>query len=481
MKRLFVRTPALGLLLALWLAGCALTPPYQREQATQWPQQPSRWQARSPHQGQVSDLRAWWAQWQDPALSQMIEAAQTESASLAQAAARITAARGQITGSLAAAQPSVDASAAATRQESASPNGVLLYNQVSLQFQTRWELDLFGRLAQQQAGAQAQWQARTLDWHEARVSLAAEVAQSYSQYRYCEQLQQLLTQERDSYRQSSLWAEQAHRAGLQAQADWARLEAAAQQAENQLLQQSAECERQVKGLVQLTGMSEPTLRTLLQTRAGLWPQPAHFAISSIPADILAQRPDVARAEREMAVAHAALGQAEAERYPQLSLNGSIGLLHLQGLGQSANAHPWSIGPSLSVPIFDAGLRRANVETARAQYEAAASSYRAQARQAVAEVEQALVWLDSLNVRQTAVQQTTAKTREVEQADAERQRLGWLSLAELELSRRQRLQAERTQLQWRDEQIRAWIALYRAVGGGWSQPAPDSSTLARKTS
>ena len=133
---------------------------------------------------------------------------------------------------------------------------------------------------------------------------------------------------------------------------------------------------------------------------------------------------------------------------------------------------WSVGPALSLPLLDGGRRAANVESARGQYAAAVSAYQARARAAVREVEDALVRLDAAARRlpdaQTAAQGYTAS---FEAAQA-RQRAGLGSLVEAEDARRVALAAQAGVVALRHERAAAWIALYRAAGGGWdAAPAP----------
>ena len=126
---------------------------------------------------------------------------------------------------------------------------------------------------------------------------------------------------------------------------------------------------------------------------------ARLVVASLPADTLAQRPDLFAAQRDIAAARAELGGAQAQRYPRIALSGSIGALHYNAAGSSGEMATWSIGPlALSVPLFDGGRREAGVTAAQARYEESVALYRAQVRQAVREVEQALVTLQSTQAR-----------------------------------------------------------------------------------
>ncbi len=119
-------------------------------------------------------------------------------------------------------------------------------------------------------------------------------------------------------------------------------------------------------------------------------------MDALPAQVLAQRPDVYNAEREVAAASADVASAQAQRYPRLTLSGSVGAAQVRMGGVTTDLNTWNyIGPlALSVPIFDGGRRAAQTDAAQARYDEAASQYRAKVRQAVSEVEQALVRLQS---------------------------------------------------------------------------------------
>ncbi|WP_170942317.1 TolC family protein, partial [Noviherbaspirillum denitrificans] len=184
--------------------------------------------------------------------------------------------------------------------------------------------------------------------------------------------------------------------------------------------------------------------------------------------LLSQRPDVFAAEREVAAAAAEIGGARAQRFPRLSLSGSIGRANFRSGGVDADLSTWSIGPlAMSLPLFDGGRRAANVEAAEARYEAAAAAYRARVRQAVREVEEALVNLQSTAARGEDARISVEGYRTSFTATEARYKAGLASLVELEEARRNRLTAENALVALERERRSAWVALYRAAGGGWT--------------
>jgi NodT family efflux transporter outer membrane factor (OMF) lipoprotein len=425
------------------------------------------WQAPLPQGGQSVDLTRWWQQFNDLALDALIFTSQSASPSIAQAAARIEQARAVAVAADAVAWPSVDATASASRGTLNIGTDILQVNQARIGLQAGWELDLFGRIRREREAATARLEARTDDWHEARVSLAADVATQYLQFRFCEALVAISLADAQSRAGTAAVTIKAAQAGFQAPAAAALTQASAAEAASRLTAQRAECEIAVKSLVALTGQDEPTVRQWLSATAGSLPVPKAFEVKAVPAALLSQRPDLAAAERALAAASADIGVAEGDRYPRLSLLGSVAPLGLRTGSFSGSLLTWSIGPSVSLPIFDAGRRAANVDAAKAAYTAAEVEYRARARQAVREVEEALVRLDSAARRETDARTAARGYQLALDAAQVRWKTGLGSLLELEEARRYALAANSTLVTVRRDRVGAWVALYRALGGGWS--------------
>lgn len=459
---------AAALLAALALAGCASLAPATTPAPP--PAPAAQWQAPLPAADPAADLKRWWQQFNDPLLAQLIESAQAASPTIAAARARIEQARAARVAGGAALGPTLDASASASRGrfDLASPVGT----SAGAGLQAAWEIDLFGGNRAGHDAAQARLDGAQALWHDARISVAAETASSYLALRACEA--QLAQTEFDaaSRAETARLTELAAKAGFQAPASADLARASAAQGNATLTQQRAACDLAVKSLVAMTALAEPELRTkLLAGRAAL-PQPAQIGVAQVPAQLLAQRPDLANAERELAAAAADAAQARAQRYPRFALAGNITLSRFESGGISTSGTLWSIGPvSVSLPIFDGGVRRANAEAAQARYDAAAVNYAASLRTAVREVESALVALQSTAGRgddaRTAAEGFERSYRAVES----RYRGGLASLFELEDARRTAVAAQSALIELQRERVAAWISLYRALGGGWTPADP----------
>ena len=449
--------------LPLALGACATTAPPAQVAAPP----PTAWQAPLPHQGSLGDMARWWTQLGDPLLVELIDAAQAVSPGIAQAQARIAQARAAQVSSRAALLPSLDAQASASRGLNEQLARVATTAQAGLQ--ASWEIDLFGANRAAKTAADERLAGAQALWHEARVSVAAEVAQQTSSLRTC--LAQLDVTERDaqSRGETSRLSELSERAGFTAPATAALARASAAEAQARVAQQRMQCDVEVKTLVALTGWEEPTLRARLAAPVAAAPDTL-FAIAVLPAQVLAQRPDVYNAERDVAAASADVGSAQAQRYPRLSLSGSVGTAWVRAGGVTTDLNTWTIGPlALSLPLFDAGRRAAQTDAAQARYDEAAALYRAKVRQAVSEVEQALVRLQSTAERSASARTAVQGYRASFDATEARWRGGLASLVELEDARRTALAAENALVALRHERQAAWVALYRAAGGGWNAP------------
>ena len=464
-------TYSLAVCAALTLTACATTTPPLPVAI----QAPAAWQAPLPHQGSLQALSQWWTRLNDPLLVELIAAAQAISPGLAQAQSRVAQARASQVASRAALGPTLDGQAQASRGFNEQLATLATTAQAGLQ--ASWEIDLFGANAAAKSAADQRLEGAQALWHEARVSVAAEVAQQTSSLRTCQAQWALAERNAHSRRETARLSSLSERAGFTAPATAALARASAADGTARAAQQRMQCDVDTKTLVALTGWDEPALRIRLQTA----PPPAApdglFAIATVPAEVLAQRPDVYNAEREVAAAHADLDQAQAQRYPRLSLTGTVGAAWVRTGGVTTDLSTWSIGPlALSVPLLDGGRRSAQVDAAQARYTEAAALYRARVRQAVSEVEQALVRLQGTAERSESARSAASGYRASLDATTARWRAGLASLVELEDARRTALAAENALLALQHERQLAWIALYRAAGGGWDgQPAIASHT------
>lgn len=476
---------------AVLLSACSLTRPPASVSAPV----PAQWHAPLPAGwsgpatiGSLPALTDWWRQLDDPLLVELIDAAQAVSPTLASAAARIAEARATRVAAGAALLPSLDGALTGTRSNSgtsaggssASGGGLSAAPITTLQanVQSQWEVDLFGRLGADRDAAETRLANADAKWHDARISAAAETANAYFAERACRQ--QLAVSESDarSRSETARLTDLSARAGFTAPADAALTRASAADASARLTQQRAQCEVQRKALVALTGLDERALVQKLAAAPAERTLPAVQAVASVPAALLTQRPDVYASELAVAAASAEVGSAEAERYPRLTLSGSIGRMQYRASGFQQTLESWSVGPlTLTLPLLDGGARAANTDAAKARYAEAVALYRNNVRQAVSEVEQALVNLQATDARTGDADTAVRNYQASFDATQARYQSGLASLFELEDARRTLFAAQTSRVALQRERTEAWVSLYRATGGGWTRPGATPYTPA----
>jgi outer membrane protein, multidrug efflux system len=430
----------------------------------------SAWQGPLPAADRAADLRQWWAQFDDPLLLQLIDAAQAASPSISAAANRVAQARAARTAAGAALGPQAGATAALSRGSGDAGAGVASTGSAGLQ--ASWELDLFGAGRAGRDAAQARLEGAQAAWHDARIVLASEVATSHVELRACEAQRELTRLDTASRTETTRLTELSARAGFRAPADAALARASAAQGRILLSQQQAQCDLLVKSLVALTALDETALRQRLAAASGRLPQAAPVALASLPAALLQQRPDLVAAARQVAAAAADQTERSARRWPQLSLSGAVGRVRVSSAAGTFGDSTWSLGPlALSLPLFDGGTRAADVDAARAAYDDAVLQLQARLRTAVREVEDALVQLQSTAARIDDTRAAAADFEASLTATDARYRGGLGSLFELEDARRNAVAARSGVVALQRDRLVAWISLYRALGGGWDASTP----------
>ncbi|MGZ4968251.1 MAG: efflux transporter outer membrane subunit [Methylobacter sp.] len=471
------------------LAGCSVFPDYVRPAIDT----PAHWQAQRTKPERETEFLDWWSQFNDPVLTRLLQAAEQDNPTLEQAVASIASARASLAGAGAGGLPSLTAKTTYSRSKGGSAYGTSsqtttgssagfttgISQVLSGSLDASWELDLFGKFAFSQQAEQARLTAAELTWQNAKISLAAEVASNYVSYRACElaatAYQNAIASKQDTARLTGVLAH----AGFSSSADAVLAEASLHAGESSLIAQRAECDNTIKALVALTDLAEADLRAWLSGGSGI-PTPAQFQVDSVPADLLTQRPDLAADERKLAAAGADIGNAVAKRYPSVSLTGSIGKRKTETSGLTLSSNTWSIGPTITLPIFDGGDLRSKVDSAEAGYAGALATYRSDIRAAIKEVEQALVNLSGAEQREIAEGRSAEQYRQYFRAAEINWRAGGLSLLSLEDARGQMITQEISHISQQQNRVQYWIALYKALGGGWRDQGTQLSAGNRRS-
>ena len=471
--------PTLGLCLTLLLAGCAAVGPDYVPPKLSDAGVPGQWTSGSDMAGSdkavanTSPAFQWWAELDDPLLNQMVTEGFRTSPTLGIAVARVSQARAAYAGTRAAELPAITGDAESER--SASDSSGKPSTDSWLSTNASWEIDLFGAVRRGNEGAAARAAAQQATLADVRVSLAADITDAYLSFRACQSNVALSEQDVVSREATEKLTAASVTEGFTAPYQAIRSKASVAEAKTQLASTRAYCARQENLLTRLTGIPRPELMKQLAGKpTGLdrLPVPRHFGVA-IPAQSLTQRPDIRAAERKVAAASADIGLAEADRYPRLTLNGSLGY-EVEGTGGGALSFgTWSFGPSLSLPIFDGGRRKAAVDVAKARYDEALAEFKAKARNAIQEVEDALTRYAAAHERAENARVSANQYQQFFKTVEIRYREGASNLLELEDARRSMLDAQQTLLNVMQERLQAWVALNRATGGA-AQYEPDST-------
>ncbi len=454
---------------------------------------PAGWSAASGAGTASEPPVRWWQGFADAELDSLVERAVAANLDLALARARILEARALRDVAAGARLPELDARAAYTRSQlsgntrQGSITGAQPRNLFDVGFDARWEIDHFGTNRNAVMAAEAGLAAAEEGRRDALVSLLGEIAREYVELRGSQQEIALTRANAEAQRQTLALTRARFQAGLATDLDVARAQALVSGTEAQVPSFQVQVSSGVHRLSVLLGEAPGRLESELGEekplpRAG----PALEGLAAgVPSDLLRRRPDIRRAERELAGAAALTAQATADLYPKLSLGASAGLqsAHSGDLLESGSK-TWSIGPSLLATIFDGDRLRAMVRVQNARQEQALVRYRQTVLSAMEEVENALSAVARERERRKSLEEALAASRRAlelandlhlrglvdffEVLDAQRSQL----LAETELARSETALSSQT------------VSLYKALGGGWEDrpeappaeaPAPRSGT------
>ena len=383
------------------------------------------------------------------------------------------AARSEVAQSRAGLFPAVSANAAANAngQRQSGGGATLTTNSRNLNagLDALWELDLFGFNQSLTDAARAREAQASALLGDVATTVSAEVATIYLSLRTSQMLEAIYAQDSAATAQTASLTNLKIKAGFEAQANAGLAEGDAAESANRLIAQREQTALFVKALVTLTNQNEAGLRAILKLDAtpSALPAPTQFKVETVPAQLLNQRADVAAAAANVMAASADFRASQADQYPRISLLGNIGLGRITTSGSTTNNRTWSVGPSITLPILDAGKRQAATDAARARTDVAQANFEQVALRAVQETEEGLVRLDSATARAKTAQDAVRGYVSYLEGAQLRHKNGLASLLELAQAQRTTVAANAALLQVQRERVHAWIALYKALGGGWT--------------
>jgi len=440
----------IGLGAALALAACstAIVQPAPKQVVS------ARFTSGAPQAGAAPDT-GWWAQFNDAGLNALLALSHENSPDLRSAAAAVMKARAAAGQSSADLYPGLTGTASHTV---AKEDGAARARSDSASLDASWEVDLFGRVRQTAAAARLSAAAEEAAFAGAYTSLSAEVADYYVQYRACRMVEAIYRQSVASQGETRKATAELAGAGLSPEADRALADANAATTAISLESQRAECRVIAQTLAVTVGASQGQIDAILAKGGGL-PAARAFRISEIPTEALRQRPDVIEAELNFASAMKTMGAAEADLFPKLSLSGAVSL---------GNPQSWSFGPALSLPIFDGGAAQAGLRSANADALSAGETWRKTVLTAVSEIEGALTRLDAARKNGASARNAVANYQTYFRSVDDSWKAGSETLLNREEARRSLQTAQVTGIEQREAEIRQWIALFKAAGGGWTK-------------
>ena len=462
-------TPQLITALIVLISGCAVGPNYQRpgtvdvsafKEAEGWvPAAPADALERGP----------WWSLFNDPLLDQLAARVEVSNQNVAAAVAAYAQARALVREQRAGLFPVVTLDGSATRSHSSSSSSSnssssgRTGNNYQLSIGGNWEPDVWGRLGRAADGAKAGADASAADLAAARLSAQGELAVNYLSLRQTDAQKALLAGTLEGFQRSLEITRNRYSAGIAAKTD-------VLQAQTQL----ANAQADDAGLQRQRARFEHAIAVLIGEAPGnftlapaAWSPVVPDVPVGVPSTLLQRRPDIASAERRVAIANEQIGIAKSAYYPSLSLGASYGL----GASRvadlfNASSSVWSIGLSAAQVLFNAGATGARVEARQAAHAQAVAQYRQTVLTAFQGVEDQLAATRVLLTQQEFRRQASEAADQVEQQVLNRYRSGQVSFTEVITAQATALNARRALVQAMADRQTTAVALIQSLGGGW---------------
>ena len=452
--------------LMLLVAGCALTPDYERPEL----ELPEEWLRSSDTRESIANL-GWWEIYRDPTLSRLIESAIAENPDLAIAMARMAEARYLVTFTRADQFPFLDVfgSAGRGRQSKEINPFASTESQFAIGANLSFEIDLWRKYARATEAARADLLSTEAAYRNVTIVLVADVASTYLLLRDLD-ARLVISRRTAEGRADRLGIVRARfEKGTEAAID-------VNQAEVQLAIAEASVARFERGVAQ----TEHALRVLLGRFPGpisrgepigldTWPLEIP---AGLPSELLERRPDVVEAEQRFVAETARIGVAQALRFPALSLTAQVSAVaeDLTDLN-STDAGQWNVLAGILQPVFNSGRLKAQMKAQSARAEQAGHFYVGTLQRAFREVEDSLVAIETLREEYEARRRQVASARNAVRLSQARYDGGVVDYLEVLDSERTLFDAELEASSIRREALVAFVTLYKSLGGGWLQPVP----------
>ncbi len=482
MQRSTPRTVALALAGLTALPSCAVGPDYEPPRPAARPAYANAAPSTRPSTVTVeADPAAqWWTTLRDPELDRLVARAVAGNPDLARAGQRLTDSRAALRIAGADALPKLDANPQFARLNSGQNVGLgnlagggdnarsssINTNVWTAGLDATWEIDVFGGQRRRIEAAKADFQAGVEDRRDVLVSLTAEVARDYLQLRGLQERLRI-ARENLKYEQDTLGLTQSlRRAGFNSELDVSRAQTQVAQTRAGIIPLTTMLTMQEHAIATLLGAGPDDLVAELDRVEPVPAVPPLVAVG-MPADLLRRRPDIRRAERQVAAANARVGVAIADFYPKFSFTGDFGLdaTKFNPLFDQSSRF-FIIDPSVKWRLFDFGRTQAEVDQEKSRHDQTLVAYQAVILQALREVEDALVSYANEQDHRAALADAVASAKDSVAISTDQYKGGTIDFLQVLDAQRQLLTAQ-DDLAQSDQAIATdLVALYKALGGGW---------------
>lgn len=468
----------IGLAACVLIGGCTMGPKYQRATAPV----PAKWNVSEPwRESAPKDGLAkgeWWSVFHDDDLSAFEKQALDANQTIKVAAARLEQARASAAVQIATQFPALSTSPTVQRQRlsgnrPASSNfpvrSPVSQTNIALPFTAGYEVDLFGRRRRSIEAAQAAYQATAADLENVRLVITAELAADYFTLRQLDTELTILNRTVETLQKALQLVDSRHKGGLASGLDVAEEETLLHTTRTQAILLQQQRKQFEDAIAVLVGKPAPDFHVSPKELKGEPPS----LDAGLPSDLLERRPDVAEAERQMAVANAQIGVARAAYYPSLNLFGNGGW-QAADIAKLVNVQStfWAVGANVAESIFTGGSRRAQVQFAKSGYDASVAAYRESVLNAFREVQDDVTGLTVLDQANQSQQQAVDAARRTLDIAGNRYTGGLVNYLDVVNAQQNLLNNEQELAVIHGQRLVTSVLLIKALGGGW-----DASSLA----
>ena len=469
----------------VFAAGCTVGPKYQRPSApvpAKW-DVPEPWRESAPKDGVPKG--EWWGVFQDEELNALEKQTLDANQTIKVAVARLEQARASAALQIATQFPTLFTAPGAQRQRVTTLHptssgsvavGPVTVSNFTLPFQAGYEVDLFGRRRRSIEAAQASYQASAADLENVRLVITSELAGDYFTVRQLDTELGILNHTVETLHKGLQLVDSRHKGGVASGLDVAQEETLLNTTRTQAILLEQQRKQFEDAIAVLVGKPAPDFH--LPPRELNAEPPVLDA--GLPSDLLERRPDIAEAERQMAVANAQIGIARAAYFPSLDLfaNGGWQATQIAKLLNVQNT-VWAVGADAAEAIFTGGSRRAQTQFAKAGYEASVAGYRDTVLTAFGEVQDDVTGLVILDQAFHSQEQAVDAARRTLNISTDRYTGGLVSYLDVVTAQQTLLNNEQQLAVIRGQRLVTSVLLIKALGGGWDAPSLSAAHVKTK--